>query len=280
MGTIAGLVTVLSAWFGIANYDHAFAAFVVVGMLAALILESKQSVIDTMSNRTRTLRALLERVRRDLGDVHGMVRLGHYSQRLPMPFGGGWALTGDSAALLAHETILRNPRLIVELGSGVSTLILGQILAKNGEGKLISLDHDVEWAARTQKNIDALGLSHVVEVVHAPLAPMKMEEGTFLWYSTESDLINQLKNIDILLIDGPPRTANQDRPDQGHAARYPAFSFFWEKMSPDAIIFVDDANRRGEREMIKHWLGHDSEWQVRWYDTVDGMATLSRDDRS
>lgn len=81
-------------------------------------------------------------IRCDLGDVHGLVRLAPYLQKLPLPIGGGWVLSGDAATLLARQALSRNSNVILELGSGVSTLILGQILRNKGQGRLRSIDHD------------------------------------------------------------------------------------------------------------------------------------------
>jgi len=95
----------------------------VVGFVGHYI---KSTINQTLQNRTYTLRNRVEQIRRDIGDIHGMVRLSPYMEQLPLPFGGGWALTGDSAALLARYVIVRQPETILELGSGVSTLIVGK----------------------------------------------------------------------------------------------------------------------------------------------------------
>jgi predicted O-methyltransferase YrrM len=79
-------------------------------------------------------------------------------QRLSLPFGGGWALTADTAAIMALEVKARSVERILELGSGVSTLILGQIARDRDHGHVVSIDHDPYWAELTRRNVRAAGL--------------------------------------------------------------------------------------------------------------------------
>ena len=77
-----------------------------------------------------------------IAETQGLVQLSDLNQPYPLPFGGSWALTPDAAAILAREIAIRRPNIIVELGSGVSTLMVGRLLQQMGCGHLISLDHD------------------------------------------------------------------------------------------------------------------------------------------
>lgn len=58
----------------------------------------------------------------------------------PIPPLRGWALSPDAARVLADLVIRHRPTVVVELGSGASTVILSRLLAKTG-GRLISLEH-------------------------------------------------------------------------------------------------------------------------------------------
>lgn len=244
-----------------------FAAGFMLGLVAQYI---KSSLLVAIDNRAQTLRRKLERLHRTAGDVHGLVRLGPYTEKLPLPFGGGWALTGDSAAILAREVILRKPATVVELGSGVSTLVVGQILARQGTGKLISVDHDAEWAARTRANVMEVGLESVVTVIHAPLTQIDAGGRQSEWYDLDPDLLASIDQIDFLIVDGPPQKSREKT-----ATRFPAFPVFRDKLSPKAIVFVDDAARSTESSMIKEWLGLYDGWKAEFYDTVDGVSLLT-----
>lgn len=133
-GVAGAGVTAVGASLEITTPDAIWPVLAVCAVVGALVHEAKQSITDMIDNRLGTLKNRVEKIRRDVGDIHGLVRLGPYTQDLPLPMGGGWALTGDSAALLAREVLARKPETILELGSGVSTLILGQILKRNGRG--------------------------------------------------------------------------------------------------------------------------------------------------
>jgi ABC-type sugar transport system substrate-binding protein len=62
------------------------------------------------------------------------------------------------------------------------------------------------------------------------------------WYDVEA--IQDLKKIDVLIIDGPPGSKNPE-------ARYPALKQFKDKLSAAAIVIIDDVNREGERKLAE-----------------------------
>jgi len=128
----------------------------------------------------------------------------------------------------------RKPRLVVELGSGVSTLIL----AKAGARKVISIDNSTEFAQKTRDMLKA----HKVSGVEVRVAPLKAHASGVDWYDTAK--LKDLKNIDMLIIDGPPGSKNPD-------ARKPALKELLAKLSPNVVVVIDDVNRKGEREMAE-----------------------------
>lgn len=269
-GILAAALMALGFVLELSSAQLIWPAFATGFMLGLVGQHLKSSLLAAIDNRAQTLRRKLEHVHRGLGDVHGLVRLGPYTERLPLPFGGGWALTGDSAAILAREVILGKPKTVVELGSGVSTLVVGQILARQGTGKLISVDHDAEWAARTRANVVELGLESVVTVIHAPLTQVDSGGRQSKWYGLDPDLLASVDQIDFLIVDGPPQK-NREKT----ATRFPAFPVFRDKLSRKAIVFVDDAARSTESSMIKEWLGLYDGWKAEFYDTVDGVSLLT-----
>lgn len=270
-GLAAGAATGAGALLGITTAGAIWPTAVACGLVGWLAQGTKQALGQMLDNRMATLRKRLEHVQRDVGDIHGLVRLQPYTQRLPLPMGGGWALTGDSAAILVREALLRRPKTVLELGSGVSTLLLGQVLKEAGGGRLLSIDHDAAWAERTRRQVAVLGLDDVVTVLDAPLKPVEVDGRNYDWYDIAPDQLAALGPIDLLLVDGPPPASHQPL-----GARYPALPLLRIRLAPEALVFVDDARRATVTTSIERWLAADAGWTAQRFDTVDGVCLLSR----
>jgi hypothetical protein len=134
-----------------------------------------------------------------------------------MPSSGDFALNPTDLLDLLHLVRLRQPRLVVELGSGTSTVWLAYALEQYG-GKLVSLDHDSDYARQSRTMLAAHGLSAVAEVRDAPLRELTANGKTYQWYDV--DQLADLTGIDLLLVDGPPAaTGPDDREDERDAVR-------------------------------------------------------------
>jgi hypothetical protein len=129
-------------------------------------------------------------------------------------------------------------RVVVECGSGNSTVYVARLLAQRGEGHVTTLDHDEHWARMTAATLEREALTRWATVVHAPL-----RHG---WYDTQ--LVPDVSGIDLLVVDGPP----SGRADNLQA-RSPALDHFAARLARDATIVLDDARRRGERQTLARW---------------------------
>ena len=230
----------------------------------------KTALIQTMGDELNQVKNQLSLLRDGITETQGLVQLSGLNQPYSLPFGGSWALTPDAAAILAREIAIRRPNSIVELGSGVSTLMVGRILQQIGSGHLISLDHDPDWAAQTRRHIIASGLQDYVEVIDAPLTRQHFDGKDFDWYQIPEQL-RQLKQIDMLTVDGPPQTT-----DSSVLSRYPALPAFAAQLSKQAIIYIDDAKRTTEKEMVQQWLQQYPGWKSRTIDSIPGTCVLER----
>lgn len=271
-GLAGGAITGAGAVLGFAPGELVWPVMAVCAVTGGLVHNAKHAITDMIDNRAFTLRSRMETMQRDMGDIHGLVRLQPYTADLPLPIGGGWALTGDSAAILVREALSRQSKTVLELGSGASTLLLGQVLKRRGEGRLLSIDHDPVWARRTRQYVDFLGLQDYVTVVDAPLKTQTLAGDSFDWYDIPAKDLDVLGPIDLLLVDGPPQSKTDPK-----AARSPAFALLRQRLSPRALVFVDDASRQTERSMVERWLAEAPEWTAQWFHTVDGVCLLTRD---
>lgn len=100
--------------------------------------------------------------------------LDHLLQTLDWPRGilpptRGWAASPDFLNQVAERVLKEKPNTVVELGSGVSSLVIGRCLQLNGEGKLFSFDHSDQFGTLTRQRIAANNLADWVNVIHAPL---------------------------------------------------------------------------------------------------------------
>jgi len=157
---------------------------------------------------------------------------------------GGWAM--DPAAMLAVlKMILENkPEVIVECGSGTSTVWIAYALKRLGGGKLISLDHSVEYAEKTRLELKRLGLTEFADVRVGTLEEVEISGAKFTWYSVS--VLEGIDSVDMLMVDGPPGAS-------GELARYPAVPLLASSLRPSAYVIVDDAKRPMEKKIMNRW---------------------------
>jgi hypothetical protein len=227
------------------------AAAVVVGMpcaLAAVIASLRRRSVDpgrlnaALDNHFRQVEALLS--------LYATLE-----PRAPLPATRGWSACPDLLLEAVKEIQLRRPRLVVECGSGVSTVVLGLALKRlAGAGRLVALEHDPEHAEQTRAWLRANELTEVCEVVFAPLTAMDIGGTTFAWYDLERARAAITEPVGLLLVDGPP-----GKP--GVLARYPALPALSGNLADDSVVLLDDGDRAEEQEITERW-GRESGWSV------------------
>lgn len=269
-GSAGALLNAAFAWFGAAPAGATIPILVCLTVAVGTAHYWKTHLVQSMQGESRQVRHQLTLLRNGITETQGLVQLSGLNQPYPLPFGGSWALTPDAAAILAREIAIRQPNLIVELGSGASTVMVGRILQQRGSGRLVSLDHDPDWAAETRRNIIASGLQDYVEVIDAPLTRQQFGGKDFEWYQIPEQL-RETEEIDMLTVDGPPQTA-----DPAVLSRYPALPAFSARLSRQAVIYIDDAKRDTEQEMVQQWLQQYPGWKARMIDTIPGTCLLER----
>ncbi|MFO8024265.1 O-methyltransferase [Thiohalophilus sp.] len=226
-----GIVT----YFAVKNDSYHWIA--ITSLLGVLV------VITLVIGNFRRLRARVDELGRDGQSVVALYSI--LNPGIPLPELGGYALSANKAAKLMELALDKKPKLIVELGSGVSTLVLAYCLKKNGAGRIVSYDHDENFARITRENVEKHNLSEYVEVIHAPIGEVEIGNNKVKWYQIDINKIDE--NIDFLFVDGPPRKTQE-------MARYPAMKFFDNKLESGAIVLLDDANRRDEIKIKELWI--------------------------
>lgn len=189
--------------------------------------------------------------------------------RAPLPLMGGWAILPDFAGVLAAQIQQHKPEMIVEAGSGVSTIVTAYCLEQQPFGHLISIDHAAEFSEMTRQNLQRHGLADYVELIHAPLKPMDINGETWDWYDVTH--ISRDMAIDFLVVDGPPQHENRQS-----MIRYPALPVFFDHLKPGAYILLDDARRDDEQRIVERWLKEFDIHLVADFDTEKGAKLLRK----
>jgi tRNA G46 methylase TrmB len=153
----------------------------------------------------------------------------------PIPSTRSWAASPDVLLTLFEIAQRTTPRVILDLGSGMSTLVLAKSAP---QAKIISVDNSEEYAEKTRKLLAA----HAITNVEIRVAPLTAHHSGVEWYDTS--VLGDISEIDLLFIDGPPGSKNNQ-------ARLPAVVECLKKLKANAVIVIDDAARDGERSMAE-----------------------------
>jgi glycosyltransferase involved in cell wall biosynthesis/predicted O-methyltransferase YrrM len=151
-----------------------------------------------------------------------------------------WTISKAVAIELAEHLERTRPKRVLELGSGISTLMLAQYAARHG-ATVVSLEHGRSFHERTARMLSQFGLRDQVDLVLAPLQSTRLEIGTYPWYHAR--LHGQ---FDFVFVDGPPLS-------DGRQAVLPALKGHlragWE-------AWLDDGDRDHERDCLDLWQPH------------------------
>ena len=180
------------------------------------------------------------RLLESLVDLYSLLR-----PRAPMPRLRGWPASPDVIHTLVDAIWAGRPELVVECGSGASSVWLGYAVERIGTGRVVALEHHPMYAERSRAIVRMHGLHRHVEVRRAPLRRWTAHGERFRWYSRAA--VRDLTGIGVLFVDGPPG-------DTGPLARYPAMPELLPRCAADAVIVLDDADRPDELAISDRWL--------------------------
>lgn len=167
---------------------------------------------------------------------HGLLdRLGLPRDALPNL--GSWKADTGLLTLVADHILTARPKLVVEFGTGASTLIVARALQMAGGGTFLSFDQHPEFVQGTRDWLAEYGLEADLRAV-----PLRRSAGwPGLWY----DHGPLPPAIDLMLVDGPPWTI--------HPFTRGAASTLFSQIAPGGTVMLDDAARPGERIVARRW---------------------------
>jgi hypothetical protein len=200
-----------------------------LGLVGLVLLESAQ-----------VRRAVAESNRQQ----HALTQIRPLLGELPLDF-SRWAadpVMAHNAVRLIADT---RPLLVLECGSGSSTVVMARCLRALGRGRIITLEHDPPYARRTAELLRLYGVEDVATVVTAPLDERVIDGRAVRWYGPQYERL-LAEPIDVLLVDGPPGSS-------GPRARYPAVPLLKARLAPECWIMLDDGDRPDERFIADAW---------------------------
>ena len=169
-----------------------------------------------------------------------------------------WAASADVLLTLANTSKKIKPKVVLDLGSGVSTLVLAKA---SPSARVISIDHLAEFASKTKSLLE----DHQITNVDLRVAPLSPHSSGGEWYAVSA--FADIDQIDLLFIDGPPGSKDDK-------ARHPVLAQCLSKLAPGAVIVIDDANRTGERELAEMFLKALPDYELEFLSHEKGTAVL------
>jgi hypothetical protein len=182
------------------------------------------------------------------------------------------AISPDMGLFLIERLRERHYDLIIEFGSGTSTVLFVKVLqitrhgAAAGETTLTdrsrgiqsiqSFEHDIFYLHKTRALLASQGLDEQVALTHAPLIDWQDESGSYIYYDCDAALGVLARRLAdgnakrlLILVDGPPGSTCPN-------ARYPAVPFVFKHLGRHEIdLVLDDANRAEEKAIVELWRG-------------------------
>ena len=256
IGVLFAIGVALWLWFG------PIALTLLLPLTLAVVLAAHNRVLRRLDRVERRLRNDVLGQTQALHAIHALLPL-----RAPLPPMGRYTIDPDFAALLVSTIFEHRPRHVLELGSGISTLVIAYALEAIGGGELTSIDENERYRDTTLAHLRQHGLDRAVRVVLAPLVDQALGDARCRWYDTTK--LTDLTQIDLLIVDGPSGRS-------GPLARRPALPLLWHKLRSEAVVIMDDADRDDERRIVDDWRGLYPSLQCEHVPTRKGAYVLTR----
>jgi predicted O-methyltransferase YrrM len=203
---------------------------------------------------------------REIRNAADAASISAWMSDLPLLF-GEWAVDADFGALLLFE--LRGmPDTVVEIGSGLSTLLTAAALESNGRGRLYSIEADQVHADRTRKMLEAAGVDDRVELIVSPLEDRSIGGREVRWHDPGVVSVLQDRKVDLITVDGPPTSSRW--------SRWPAVEVLYPYLAVGGVVLLDDGRRAHESRCAFQWARDHQELEVGWVDTTRGTWRLTR----
>ena len=161
------------------------------------------------------------------------------------------SLRFHTLAVILNDIIINQRKSIIEFGSGVSTLAISNLIKKNNlKCSFVSIEDNKEWFDYINSFLSRNNLRNNVKIIYAPLESSDLALGDNLWYSMQAlnNGISKESKISLAIIDGPAAWKPKIR-----LSRYTAVPYLINFLAEEFSIYLDDTNRKGEKEVLSLW---------------------------
>lgn len=174
----------------------------------------------------------------------------------------GWPVSPDLAMLLIEMIESNDYDLVIEFGSGSSTLLMAIALARAAQRRQhkapavqVAFEHLETFHRQTLGLLERMHLGRAVQLELAPLQPWTSAQGVeYAFYACQPILPEIVQALPgpavrvLVLVDGPPAAT-------GLHARYPALPIVLPLLRGVAMdVLLDDHDRPEEQQISKMWL--------------------------
>jgi tetratricopeptide (TPR) repeat protein len=227
-----------------------------------LTTQIKQQVEELTKLRKDLQASVQKEMKNSVKQLEEFLNLQGYMQTGDlMPAMHGWPVSPDFARYLVEIIEANNYDLIIEFGSGTSTVLMARVLdnmSKQGRPRAVQItfEHLEKYHQKTLAQLKDQQLDALVKLVLAPLASYTEPDSgdTYPYYDCQSALSeltaqggNDFKRI-LAVVDGPPAAT-------GKHARYPAVPVILEHFPNTRLdILLDDYIRQDEKEIEAKWI--------------------------
>ena len=246
--------------------------------LSAQMKTGEKSLLRRMDVVEKSVLQNMERVRTRVGDdvdnlklqLESYMGIQYFFQTAEfLPQMHGWPISPDFAVYLMELISYGDYDVILEYGSGSSTLLMAQTLNKLAKRSdmessrhtiQVAFEHLEKYHSSTLKLLQQVGMTECVQLCLTPLVDgIKCNGESYRYYSCIDVLkglaerLNGKSQLNIfMLVDGPPALT-------GRLARYPAVPLALEWLGKTAArlnldILLDDYQREDEKKIADLWM--------------------------
>lgn len=234
---------------------------------------SRDEQSETLARQTAAIAATPTAVRAAATDVGNRLQATHnlfalVPPRGPVPQMVGFVAAPDVLLVLVQRFLSLRPSLAIECGSGTSTLFVALAAQQYGiDCRLVSLEHELDYVEGTRALLADHGVSHLVDVRHAPLTPTSLADHSGPWYDPAA--YADLHDIGLAFVDGPPG-------DVGPQARYPLVPLLADRLADRCTILLDDMRRAEEGAVGKRWMAQLEGFRYSYLPLTRGLGVFAR----